>query len=76
MIVYFETNVFDHLEQLNGVTEWDLYRIRRAVRHGCIRGVVGYLNIEETLHIVSSQPERAKARVKLLFELGDKELVV
>ena len=62
MIVYFDTNVFDHLEQLNGVNEWGLFRIRRAVRHGCIRVVIGYLNIEETLFIVSSQPKRAEAR--------------
>ena len=77
MVVYFDTNVFDHLERrLNGVTEWDLYRIRKAVQHGCIRVVVGYLNIEETLFIVSSQPKRVEARVKLIFELGDKELVI
>jgi hypothetical protein len=76
MIVYFDTNVFDHCEQLNGVNEWDLFRIRRAVKHGCIRVIVGYLNIEETLFIVSSQPKRAEARVKLIFELGDRDLVV
>lgn len=76
MIVYFDTNVFDHLEQSIGVNEWNLFRIRRAVRHECIRVVIGYLNIEETLFIVSSQPERAEARVKLIFELGDKALVV
>ena len=76
MIVYFDTNVFDHLEQRNGVTDWDLFRIRRAVQHGCIRVVVSYLNIEETLFIVPSQPVRAEARVKLIFELADKNLVV
>jgi hypothetical protein len=76
MIVYFDTNVFDHLEQRNGVTDWDLFRIKRAVHHGCIRVVVSYLNIEETLFIVPSQPVRAEARVKLIFELADKSLVV
>ena len=76
MIVYFDTNIFDHLEQLNGVNEWDLFRVRRAVRHECIRVVLSYLNIEETLFIVPSQPKRAEARVKLIFELGDKHLVV
>jgi len=76
MIVYFDTNVFDHLEQLNGVTAWELFRIRRAVQHGCMRVVVSYLNIEETLFIVPSQPVRAEARVKLIFELADKNLVV
>jgi hypothetical protein len=38
--------------------------------------VLGYLNIEETLFMVSSQPKRAEARIKLIFELGDKALVV
>jgi hypothetical protein len=76
MIVYFDTNVFDHLEQLNGVTAWEAYRLKRAVRHGCIHVVITYLNIEETLFIVPSQPKRAEARVKLIFELGDRNLVV
>jgi len=76
MIVYFDTNVFDHLDQHNRVTDWDLFRIRRAVKLGCIRLVLSYLNIEETLFIVPSQPKRAEARVKLIFELTDKHLVV
>ena len=76
MIVYFDTNVFDHLQQLNGVTAWDLFRIGRAVKLECIRVVISYLNIEETLFIVTSQSDRAEARVKLIFELADKQLVV
>lgn len=75
MIVYFDTNIFDHLEQLNGVTAWDLFRIRRAVNHGCVRLILSYLSIEETLFIVSSQPQRAEARVKLILELADKHLL-
>lgn len=50
--------------------------MKTAVHHGCIRVVVSYLNIEETLFIVPSQPVRAEARVKLIFELADKSLVV
>lgn len=76
MIVYFDTNVFDHIERLNGVTDWDIFRIRRAVKHDYIRVVISYLNVEESLFIVPSQPERAEARVRLMFELGDKSLVV
>lgn len=76
MIVYFDTNVFDHLQQrCNGVTEWDLYRILRAVRQGCFRLVLSALNIEETLFIVRSKPERAVARVKLILELSDRQLL-
>ncbi|WHZ17713.1 MAG: hypothetical protein OJF52_004566 [Nitrospira sp.] len=76
MIVYFDTNVFDHLEQCNGVTTWDLFRIQRAIKHGCMRLVLSYLNIEETLFIVSSQPKRADARIRLILELADKRLFV
>lgn len=76
MIVYFDTNVFDHLERLIGVTAWDVYRVKRAVKHECIRVVLSYLNIEETLFLVSLEPKKAEARVKLIFELSDKHLVV
>lgn len=75
MIVYFDTNVFDHLEQSIDVTTFDLFRIKRALRHGCVRLVLSYLNIEETLFIVHSQPKRAEARVRLVLELADKHLV-
>jgi hypothetical protein len=75
MIAYFDTNIFDHLEQRNGVTEWDLYRIGRAIKLGYLRIVLSFLNIEETLFIVQSQPERADARVRLILELCDKHLV-
>ena len=75
LIVYFDTNVFDHLERLIGVTEWDVYRVKRAVKHECIRVVLSYLNIEETLFLVSWEPKKAEAIVKLIFELSDKHLV-
>ena len=75
MIAYFDTNVFDHLERRsNGVTEEDLVRLGRAVKHECLRVVLSFLTIEETLFIVKSQPKRADARVKLILELGDKHL--
>jgi hypothetical protein len=38
--------------------------------------VVSYLNIEETLFMVPSQPKRAESRIRLIFELGDKRLVL
>ena len=75
MIVYFDTNVFDHLEQRNGVTEEDIYRLGRAVKLEHIRIVLSFLNIEETLFIVKSQSDRAYARVKLILELCDKHLL-
>ncbi len=75
MIVYFDTNVFDHLERRScGVTEWDLYRLRRAVRHKYCRVVLSFLTIEETLFFIQRDPVHAEAQIKLMLELGDKQL--
>lgn len=76
MLVYFDTNVFDHLEQAIGVTGWDLYRIQKAIKHSVIQLVLSSLTIEETLFMVPSQPARAAARVKLILALCDKHLFV
>ena len=71
MIAYFDTNVFDHLEQRHGVTEWDLYRIGRAVRLEYLQVVLSFLNLEEILFIAKSKPDRAKAKSRLIFELAE-----
>lgn len=76
-IVYFDTNVFDHIERhLHGVTDWDLYVLRRAVKDEKIAIVLSFLNVEETLFIVESQPERAQARIKLILGLASNRLFV
>ena len=76
MIVYFDTNVFDHLEQRNGVTDWDLFRLGRAVKMEQLRLILSFLNMEEILFIAQSKPERAMGQLKLIFELADKRLFV
>ena len=77
MIVYFDTNVFDHLEQRsNGVIEEDWFRLGRAVKLDYLRVVISFLAIEETLLVIPRNPERAEARMKLMLELGDKRLFV
>lgn len=76
MIVYFDTNVFDHLEQRHGVTEWDVFRLRRAIRMEAIQLIFSFLNVEEILFIAESKPERAMAQLKLILELADKRLFV
>ena len=77
MIAYFDTNVFDHLEQRsNGVTEEDWVRLGRAVKLDYLRVVISFLVIEETLLFIPRDPERAESRVKLMLELGDKRLFV
>ncbi len=75
MIVYLDTNVFDHLERRSsGVTEEDLFRFGRAVKLDHLRVVISFLAIEETLLFIPSNPQRADARVKLMLDLGDKRL--
>jgi hypothetical protein len=76
MIAYFDTNVFDHVEQRNGVSDWDLYRLAHAVKQEYLQIVLSFLNIEEILFIAQSKPERAKAQLKLILELADKRLFV
>lgn len=75
MIAYFDTNVFDHIEQRsNGVTEEDLFRLGRAVKLDYLRVVISFLVIEETLLFIPRDSKAAEARVKLMLELGDKRL--
>lgn len=75
MIVYFDTNVFDHLEQRsNGVTEEDFFRLGRAVKLNYIRVVISFLAIEETLLFIPRDPRRVESRVKLMLALGDNRL--
>lgn len=75
MLAYFDTNVFDHLQQRsNGVTEEDLFRLGRAVKLNHLRVVISFLAIEETLLLIPHNPKRADARMKLILELGDKRL--
>lgn len=76
MIIYFDTNVFDHLEQRNGVTDWDVFRLKRAIKMEHLQLILSFLNIEEILFMAESKPERAMAQLKLIFELADKRLFV
>lgn len=76
MIAYFDTNVFDHLEQRLAVTETDLSRIGKAVQQNGLRVILSFLNLEEILFIAKSKPDRAKAQVQLIFELADKQLFI
>jgi len=74
MIIYFDTNVFDCIEQRRVVTDWDVYRLQRAVKHGQIAIILSFLNIEETLFLVEFQPEKARARIKLMLDMADYQL--
>ena len=76
MIVYFDTNVFDHIEQRNGVTDWECHILERAVKDGKIAVVLSFLNLEETLFLINTQPQKAKARINLILELASFRLFI
>jgi hypothetical protein len=76
MIVYFDTNVFDHLEQRLGVSDRDVFRLERAIELEHVRLILSFLNIEEILFIAESKPERAMAQLGLILKLADKRLFV
>jgi hypothetical protein len=76
MIAYFDTNSFDRLEQLRGVTDWDMYRLQRAVKHEQLVVILSFLNLEETLFVVEAHPEKARARVDRILEFGSPKLFV
>jgi hypothetical protein len=63
VIVYFDTNVFDHIEQRHGVTDEDLFRLERAIKLEHLRVILSFLNIEELLFIAEAKPERAMAQL-------------
>ncbi len=74
MIAYFDTNIFDRLEQRRGVTDWDVYRLQRAVKHKQLAVILSFLNLEETLFVVESHPKKARARVNLILEICSRKL--
>jgi len=74
MIAYFDTNIFDRLEQRRGVTDGDVYRLQRAIKHGQLAVVLSFLDLEETLFVVKSHAERARARVSLILEICSRKL--
>lgn len=76
MIAYFDTNIFDRLEQRRGVMDWDVCRLQRAVKHEQLAVILSFLNLEETLFVVESHPEKARARVNLILEIGSHKLFV
>jgi hypothetical protein len=76
MIVYFDTNVFDHIFKNLGVTTAEQNAMRRAVSSGKIRIVLSYLNLEEVLTAALKRPSFAFAELRFILEIVDKSLFV
>lgn len=75
-IVYFDTNVFDHIERRYDISDWDVYILERAIKDEKIAIVLSFLNLEEILFLVQKQPERASARINLILRLANLRLFI
>lgn len=70
-IVYFDTNVFDHIHKRLGVADSDLSALYSAVKAGKISILLSVLNLEEILAALDSCPDLAMAELRLILDLAD-----
>jgi hypothetical protein len=69
-IVYFDTNVYDHIYKGIGVTADDVALLRGRIQEGRVLLRPGILNFEETLAAVSTAPGIAFPELRLIVELA------
>lgn len=71
-IVYFDTNVFDHLvKRENNVTAADEKELRLAVQDGKISIPISLINLEEALCALENYPKEASKNYKIISDLSD-----
>jgi len=71
-IVYFDTNVFDHLiNNKNGITKIDEINLRKAVNSGRISIPISLINLEETFCALDNYPAEAEKQFLIISQLGD-----
>jgi len=64
---YFDTNPFDNLLKLNGLTQADLEALRSAIQDGKLSVVANALNLQETIDALhSKKPEVVIPQLELL----------
>jgi hypothetical protein len=77
LLVYFDTNVFDHLyKKAAGITEQDLQALRSTVYSGKVSILPSTLDVEEILSALNSCPDLALAELQLMHELADWDKLV
>lgn len=72
-IVYFDTNVFDHLYKQSDGTNTDFHTLRSAVKAGRISILPSFLNFDETLSALKRFPDLAKTEIRLILDLVDSQ---
>lgn len=75
-IVYFDTNVFDHIHKGIGVTEADWLALRSAVEKGRISILLSVLNLEEALCALAQSYSQAREELRLILELAENRRLV
>ena len=72
LLVYFDTNIFNHLfKKTRGITETDEKRLRAAVSSGQLTIVISHTIIRETLATLQSRPDLARALLSFIVKLAD-----
>jgi len=70
-IVYFDTNVFDHLiHNKHRVTKLDTDAVRRAVNAGLISIPLSIINLEEVFSALENYPREAEKTLSIISDLS------
>ncbi len=67
--VYFDTNVFDHIQKNGDEAKGTLEALRTAVKTSKISILLSGTNLEEILPLLESDPSLARAELQLILEL-------
>ncbi len=71
LLVYFDTNIFDHIQKRINVTDLDLEKLKSAITSHKLSLVFSFLNIEEILFTLKCSPLNGRSQLSLLLEIAD-----
>ncbi|MGD0949302.1 MAG: hypothetical protein ABSA52_17975 [Candidatus Binatia bacterium] len=68
--LYFDTNVYDHINKRLGVSDGDVAYLRRYLRAGGVVLRLSVFNLEEAVGLVRSRPHAARTLANLMRDLA------
>jgi hypothetical protein len=71
--LYFDTNVYDHIDKRLGVSDGDIAQLRRCLGAGGAVLRLSVFNLEEAVGLVRSRPHAARTLAKLMRDLASLE---
>lgn len=75
--VYFDTNVYRHIDKLeDDITEAEVRRLKALIRADRVRILLSTQVVEETISAVPSAPKEAVARFKLMHKLAKRKRMI